>query len=323
MIQTQDKTTIPPLSQSKYNPTNSDHLLKKAYGRIKEISARIEKSILVIFDSIAVYAPNQSVEDNDDLDDSDLPPVFLYGLTAETAMRINLDVKTAIDEELQPEEDGESWLEELIAAALFLGTSQTFNNLIRMSFVYSMSRFLALVPSDANYKAQQALLQAQSAAALNALSAKYTSKIVGQIGTAIEAGLSPTAIKAEIKQAVTQFENEAKRLAQAHITEAVRMARLAESEAAERITGKRTMMLWQSALIPTTRPWHASRHGEVYTRDEIKAFYATGGNRFNCHCSFSECFVNKKGEPQIPDNMKQRLKLQKQAWFKSHEKALS
>ena len=63
----------------------------------------------------------------------------------------------------------------------------------------------------------------------------------------------------------------------------------------EDITGKTTTgkscvelsfkLLWTSALLPTTRPWHGSRHGHTYSQSECDAFYAENGNSCNCHCS--------------------------------------
>ena len=54
-------------------------------------------------------------------------------------------------------------------------------------------------------------------------------------------------------------------------------------------------LLWLSALKPTTRSWHASRHGKVYTTEEVRDFYAENGNRYNCYCSQIPVLLNDDG----------------------------
>ena len=68
--------------------------------------------------------------------------------------------------------------------------------------------------------------------------------------------------------------------------------------AAARLTtfsGMNTGLLWLSALKPTTRSWHASRHGKVYTTEQVRDFYAENGNRYNCYCSQIPVLLNDDG----------------------------
>jgi uncharacterized protein with gpF-like domain len=53
-----------------------------------------------------------------------------------------------------------------------------------------------------------------------------------------------------------------------------------------RRAGLNTGLLWLSALKPTTRTWHASRHGKVYTTEQVRD-YAENGNKYNCYCANS------------------------------------
>ncbi|MDP1019404.1 hypothetical protein Q6284_28990, partial [Klebsiella pneumoniae] len=48
-------------------------------------------------------------------------------------------------------------------------------------------------------------------------------------------------------------------------------------------------------LKPTTRSWHASRHGKVYTTEQVRDFYAENGNRYNCYCSQIPVLLNDDG----------------------------
>lgn len=73
-------------------------------------------------------------------------------------------------------------------------------------------------------------------------------------------------------------------------------------------------LLWFSALAATTRPWHSSRHGSVYTTDEVQEFYSKDGNSIQCLCSQSPILVNKKTGEVLQDSLLKRMKKQKEAW---------
>jgi len=61
--------------------------------------------------------------------------------------------------------------------------------------------------------------------------------------------------------------------------------------------GIKTGMLWTSALIPTTRSWHAAKNGKVLTTAEVKAFYSVNGNRYRCRCAQTEALLDADGKP--------------------------
>lgn len=42
---------------------------------------------------------------------------------------------------------------------------------------------------------------------------------------------------------------------------------------------------WLSALAPSTRAWHASRHLNFYTPEDVVTFYSDSSNSINCLCS--------------------------------------
>lgn len=73
-------------------------------------------------------------------------------------------------------------------------------------------------------------------------------------------------------------------------------------------------LLWFSALAATTRPWHSSRHGLVYTADEVQEFYSKDGNAIFCMCSQSPVLVNKKTGEVLQSSLLKRMKKQKEAW---------
>ena len=63
-----------------------------------------------------------------------------------------------------------------------------------------------------------------------------------------------------------------------------------------------------SALLPTTRSWHADRHGNVYTPEQQRRWWDEGANRINCHCSVRSVRVDKKGKVK---NIQQQKRIKK------------
>jgi hypothetical protein len=78
--------------------------------------------------------------------------------------------------------------------------------------------------------------------------------------------------------------SKAKAIAQTEQVGALRQAQWNETDWAADRLGLNTGLLWLSALKPTTRTWHASRHGKVYTTEEVRDFYAEM-EPANCYCS--------------------------------------
>ena len=61
------------------------------------------------------------------------------------------------------------------------------------------------------------------------------------------------------------------------------------------------MMVHMSALAPTTRADHAARHGNLYTPQEAREWWARDANSINCRCSVTEVLVNEDGQPTTPE----------------------
>ena len=51
-----------------------------------------------------------------------------------------------------------------------------------------------------------------------------------------------------------------------------------------------------SALVDSTRPTHAARHGKLYTREQQREWWSESSNMINCLCSTVEV-VMLNGEP--------------------------
>ncbi|WP_236452198.1 phage minor head protein, partial [Escherichia coli] len=98
-------------------------------------------------------------------------------------------------------------------------------------------------------------------------------------------GANPRDIESDIIKRADVSQSYARSIAQTEITGVLRESNRKEVIEARETLGIETIMLWQSALMKTTRVTHAARHGKYYTPEEIDEFYSEGANRRNCHCA--------------------------------------
>lgn len=131
---------------------------------------------------------------------------------------------------------------------------------------------------------------------------------------AVQDGLNPRDVVDTIKQRFGVAESRAKRIATTEISGALRRGRWDEAQDAETRLGIKLRMMWVSALRPTTRLWHASRHGLLYTIQEVREFYAVNGNAIFCGCTQIETLVDKDGKPVVT-RAQDRLLKQKKEYF--------
>jgi len=128
-------------------------------------------------------------------------------------------------------------------------------------------------------------------------------------------GKNPRVVAKEIEARMGVSQARAEGYAQTDITDTLRMARLDERDWAVENLGMDIGLLWKSALIPTTRPWHASRNGQVYTSAEVRQFYA-GPDRYRCHCSVTEVLLDDDGKALLTDRARQTSVDEIKAWEK-------
>lgn len=107
--------------------------------------------------------------------------------------------------------------------------------------------------------------------------------------------------------------SKAKTIAQTEQVGALRQAQWNETDWAADRLGLNTGLLWLSALKPTTRTWHASRHGKVYTTEEVRDFYAENGNRYNCYCSQIPVLLNDDGSI-FNEGLADKLAIERKQW---------
>jgi uncharacterized protein with gpF-like domain len=302
----------PAIPGTKKDRTGASGILRRAYATIRKRFAALERDLLAIFDRITVYAVN----------DLRGGPDVLYGLTPEQLASLAEELQATLRRWIVDERDvGHSlWWEPYVDEASHLGTAQTAANLGGLSATYAAARSLAAVVYSEPYRNRIAMAKFKSYEHWTGLAAEQRATLSQVIGQAVADGLNPKAARRLIQDRLEAGKAKALAYAQTDITDTLRMARAAEADQAEAELGIKLGLLWTSALIPTTRPWHASRNGKVYTTAEVRAFYADRGNRYNCHCSTTECLLDESGKPILTKKLQSTMANEKKAWQSRHDK---
>ena len=129
-------------------------------------------------------------------------------------------------------------------------------------------------------------------------------------------GDSPREAQRLIRDRFRVADSRAERISRTEINRAYNVARSEQAEDTSVRLGIDVRLIHRSSLVPSTRTWHAARHGNVYTKAEQREWWDTGSNRINCLCSVSEIVYDKDGKPFDSGIMK-KMKEQKKLWFPS------
>lgn len=301
----------PTIPGTKQDRTGASGILRRAGADIRKRWAGLTRDVLAAFNRIPVYALN-------DLRTG----AVRYGLTPEQLAGIADELQQAIDRWLLAGRDPRYafWWDVYVEEANHLGTMQTQANLAGLSATYAAGRTVEAIIYSEPYRNRIKLAKFKSYEHWTGLAAEQRAQLAQVIGQAVADGLNPVDARRLIQERLEVGKAKALAYAQTDILDTLRQARIAESEQAENELGIKTALLWTSALIPTTRPWHASRNGKVYTREQVKAFYADRGNRYNCRCATTECLLDADGKPILTKKLQATMANERKRWQSQHEK---
>ena len=136
------------------------------------------------------------------------------------------------------------------------------------------------------------------------------------LGETIARGYSPKWAAKQLTDALEGDKKRALRIARTEMGVAFRSAVMDESAQAARQFDLKMKMLWVSALMATTRRDHGSRHGNLYTQQQVTDFYAEKGQSINCRCSQVPTVVNAKGEAMVTALIA-KMEKQEKAWMEA------
>lgn len=280
-------------------------ILRRAVREINRRWAGLQSDVLAIFEAIPVYAINAGEQE-----------LVRYGLTADQMQRLSTELQAAVERWIADGRDQANlfWWSQYVAETQQLGTAQTAANLGNLSPAYAAARSIEMVIYSEPYIQRLAMAQFKSYEHWTGLAAQQKSELAQIIGQAVTDGRNPSAVAETIKERLGVSLSKAKSYAQTDITDTLRQARWAESEQAQDDFGLKIGLLWTSALLPTTRPWHASRHGRIYTTAEVKAFYSRNGEKYNCHCSTTEALLDADGRPILTPKLRAKMQGEKTKW---------
>lgn len=268
MLRTRPRNPIIPGTPS--DRTGTREIQRRAAREIRQRYAGLQAEALAIFARIRWYEVNEAR--------------VVYGLTPEEMGAVNQALREALDRWISSgrEVAHQFWWAKFDADAARLGATQAVSNLVALSATYAAARSLEAVVFSEPFRNRVAMAQIKSYEHWTGVSAEVKSELSQIIGRAVVDGKNPRAVRKEIAERLDVSKSRAMQYAQTDITDTLRQARWAEADDARENLELNLGMLWTSALIPTTRPWHASRSGKVYTTEECRAFYDRDGNRYNC-----------------------------------------
>lgn len=144
--------------------------------------------------------------------------------------------------------------------------------------------------------------------------------MAGIITRGMAAGQSPKVIAREMEKKGLEQDWRCLRIASTEINNAFRQGSFDETDAInQEVFGDseyEMRIMHLSALLPTTRPDHAARHGTICTPAQQKEWFATKatGGAINCHCSQVDILVNKKTGKPMNTKLRDILLKQKSEW---------
>ncbi|ATM42159.1 TPA: phage head morphogenesis protein [Klebsiella pneumoniae] len=220
---------------------------------------------------------------------------FIYDMSAQELADLLEAVQSILDDYLLEGGEQNLWAMDYVAAEAQRGTLEAFNNLSQQSQVYASQTTLQQLLSSPAYQNQIASAYISTYSDWKLEADRARGDLANIIADAVGRGVNPRETAQVVSKRLDVSMGRAKTIAQTEQVGALRQAQWNETDWAADRLGLNTGLLWLSALKPTTRSWHASRHGKVYTTEQVRDFYAENGNRYNCYCSQIPVLLNDDG----------------------------
>lgn len=296
----------PKVPTSRTDPVRAAPLLNKAFTSINARYRGIRQEVSDLFNAIPVRQGNADASN------------YTYDFNAQRAAQLSEQLQSILDKWLlDGYEINRFWMGLTVEDSYRQGTMAAQSNLASMSATYSTERSLSVILFSQPYQTRVGIAYAASYSDWKGLSEAARADLAGIISEAVAAGRNPKTVVTEIAKRLDVSRSRAENIAQTEIPGALRQARRDEVNETKTLLGLDIVLLWTSALIPQTRPWHASRHGHTFTTEEVADFYSRGGNRYRCYCAQTEALVIN-GKPSISEKLDEEYLKEKITWEKAH-----
>lgn len=240
--------------------------------------------------------------------------IYEYDITPEQLEDLHIRIRQIIDDTLETTDEripSNWWYKLQVEQPTRQGTVEeinNFNRLITVAITLGLSTKNGMPPqklpvevllNSRPYLTELRRVYVENYGQIKSLSTRIADQVIQQINFGIRAKLTPSAIAEKISERFNVGVSSAKRIANTEINKAYNNARLETVDIASNQTGLRAGVVHVSALLPTSRPTHMARHGNVYTTAEQRLWWDTGSNRINCYCTTTGVLVNSAGEQII------------------------
>lgn len=186
---------------------------------------------------------------------------FIYDMSAQELADLLEAVQVILDDYLLEGGEQNLWAMDYVAAGAQRGTLEAFNNLSQQSQVYASQTTLQQLLSSPGHLNQVAAARLTTFSDWKVISDTARGDLTNIITDAVARGVNPRETASVISKRLDVSMSKAKTIAQTEQVGALRQAQWNETDWAADRLGLNTGLLWLSALKPTTRSWHASRHG--------------------------------------------------------------
>lgn len=326
MMTAKTKAGTPIVPRNKADPTQSYGAVNKMYRDIEGRYYGIKTALRELFDR---SLSGRKREGNSQLammacnnDDGELPSLyqvnagtFIYDMSAQQLADLLQVIQTILDDYLLAGNGQDIWALQYVAAEYERGTLNAYTNLSVQSPVYASQTTLSALLSSPAYQNQVAAAFVSTYSDWKGISDVARADLANIIADAVGRGVNPSETMKVISKRLDVSMSKAKTIAQTEQVGALREAQWNETTWTQDRLGLRTKLLHLSALKPTTRSWHASRHGKLYTVEEVREWYSKDGNRYNCYCSQVPAIVDEQ-DKLVNEGLVAKLVKERNSWEK-------
>nr|ELD3409127.1 phage head morphogenesis protein [Enterobacter hormaechei] len=313
----------PIVPRNKADPTQSSRQVSRMFNDIEDRYLNIKRRLNELFDLRLTGRQRETNGEqswmmcNNEGAEPSLYQVnagkFIYDMTAAELADLLQVAQSILDDELLDGGSQNLWVMDYVIAEYDRGTLNAFTNLSVQSQVYASQTTLQQLLSSPGYLNQISAARLTTFSDWKVISGSARGDLTNIITDAVARGVNPRETASVISKRLDVSMSKAKTIAQTEQVGALRQAQWNETDWAADRLGLNTGLLWLSALKPTTRTWHASRHGKVYTTEEVRDFYAENGNRYNCYCSQIPALLNDDGSI-FNEGLAEKLKKERISW---------
>ncbi|HIB3266204.1 phage minor head protein [Citrobacter sp. FDAARGOS_156] len=325
MMTVQTRIGTPVVPRNKTDPTQSARQVGRMFRDIDERYLTIKRRLKTLFDQRLIGQKRETNGErswmmcNNEGCEPSLYQVnagkFIYDMSAVQLADLLQVVQAILDDELLEGGSQNLWALDYVSAEYERGTLNALTNLSVQSQAYASQATLQQLLSSPAYQNQIASAYISTYSDWKGISDTARADLANIIADSIGRGINPRETAGIVSKRLDASMSRAKTIAQTEQVGALRQAQWDETDWAADRLGLKTGLMWLSALKATTRSWHASRHGKVYTTEEVRDFYAENGNRYNCYCSQIPVLLNDDGSI-FNEGLEDKLAKERKQWHK-------